>query len=86
MSELPPGWTFEVYSKLWLKFKNNKFSNEDAQKVIKNNKNLNQALSRLKRDGWLRIELNPQDARKSVYILKNPEIAIKEVIDKYAKE
>lgn len=81
MSELPPNWAFEMYSKLWMKFKNNKFSNDEAHKIIKDD-NLNQGLSRLKKDGWLKISLDPEDARKSIYILKEP----KETIDEIIKE
>lgn len=37
------------------------------------------AFSKLKKNGWLRIELDPQDGRKSLYFLRNPENVIKEV-------
>lgn len=84
MSELSPNWAFEIYSKLWNKFKDNKFSNKEAQKMINDN-NLNQALSRLKRDGWLKITLNQEDARKSLYILKNPKEVIEEIVEENAK-
>ncbi len=79
MIGLPPSWAFKIYSKLWNKFKDNKFSNKQAQKIIGDN-NLNQALSRLKKEGWLRISLDPKDSRKSLYVLKDPEETIKEVI------
>ena len=79
MSDLPPNWAFEMYAKLWLKFKNNKFSNDQAHKIIKDD-NLNQGLSRLKKDGWLKISLDPQDARKSIYFLKDPKETIEEII------
>ena len=84
MTELIPSWTLKIYSKLWLKFKDKNFTNQEAQKIIKNG-NLNQALSRLKRDSWLKISLDQKDSRKSIYILKNPEQAINEVIEEYAK-
>lgn len=83
MPDLPPSWAFKTYSKLWLKFGYKQFSNEAAQKIIYSN--LNQALSRLKRDGWLTIARNPQDSRKSIYSLKSPENTIKEVVSEYAK-
>lgn len=79
MSDLPPHWAFEIYSKLWLKFKNNKFSNDEAKKIVKD-ENLNQALSRLKKDGWLKIDLDPEDGRKSIYFLRNPNETIEEII------
>lgn len=84
MRSLPPNWAFEIYSKLWSKFKDDKFSNGQAQKIIKNN-NLNQALSRLKKDGWLKINLDQKDSRKSIYILNNPKDIIEEIIKENAK-
>ena len=83
MPNLPPSWAFKVYSKLWLKLGDKPFSNESAQKII-NSPTLNQALSRLKRDGCLIIARSPKDSRRSVYYLKNPELFIKEVVERYA--
>ena len=84
MPQLPPNWAFEIYSKLWLKFGDLKFSNDEAHSVI-NHDTLNQALSRLKRAGWLTISMDPQDARKSLYSLKKPENVINETVNEYAK-
>jgi len=84
MDELPPSWAFKIYSKLYVKFKDKKFSNEEAQKITKNN-NLNQGLSRLKRDGWLKIYLDPKNSRKSLYQLNNPEDIIYTIIVENAK-
>jgi len=36
-------------------------------------------LSDLKRHGWLTITLHPDDSRKRIYKLKNPEDAILEI-------
>lgn len=84
MAEIPPSWAFKMYSKLFVKFKDKKFSNDEAKKIIKNN-NLNQGLSRLKRDGWLKIDLDPKDSRKSLYQLNNPEEIIYNIIVENAK-
>ncbi len=83
--ELPPNWTFKIYAQLWNKYKDKKFSNQEAQEIIQNS-NLNQALSRLKNTGWLKITLNPKDSRKSLYELKKPEQAIQEVIQNTAEK
>lgn len=85
MSELPPDWAFEIYSKLWVNFEENDFTNKDASKLIKD-KTLNQGLSFLKKTGWLGIRLNPNDARKSIYKLKNPKDTIMEIITTKRKE
>ena len=37
------------------------------------------ALSELKQSGWLEMKLDPDDARKRVYKLKNPEQVVKEI-------
>ena len=36
--------------------------------------------SNTKKDGWLKISLDLQDARKSIYILKDPKETIEEII------
>ena len=84
MTALTPSWALKIYSKLWLKFKENTFSNQEAKKLIKS-ENLNQALSRLKRDGWLKIGLDSKDSRRSIYTLQKPEQAINEIIEDYGK-
>ena len=82
MTDLSPKWAFRIYVKLWSKYKKKEFSKEDALKIV-DDKNLNQAFSRLKKDKWLKISLDEEDSRKSLYLLKNPEDMIKELIDEY---
>lgn len=82
MVDISPKWAFGIYAKLWSKFGDKQFSNEEARKIV-NDKNLNQAFSRLKKDGWLKIGLNEEDSRKSAYILKKPEEVIQHVIEEY---
>ena len=80
MTEATPKWAMRIYAKLWSEFNTNKFSREQAKKVVNNeNNNLPQALSKLKRDGWLIIEMNPKDSRRSLYSLKDPKKAIEEL-------
>lgn len=78
MAEISPKWALTIYAKLWVSFKDKRFSKKGAKKVVKDI-NLSQALSKLKRDGWLKIELDPEDSRKSLYILKNPEEVIENI-------
>jgi len=80
MSKLPPKWAFEIYAKLWDKFKEKRFSNEEARKIEDSDK-LNQAISRLKKEGLLKMLRDPKDSRKSQYELKHPHIAIDEIIE-----
>lgn len=82
MVDISPKWAFKIYSKLWSKYNDKLFSKEDALKIIDDN-NLNQAFSRLKKDGWLKISLDEEDSRKSLYLLKNPEKMIKDLVEEY---
>ncbi|MEM4245488.1 MAG: hypothetical protein QXR60_04780 [Candidatus Nanoarchaeia archaeon] len=66
------------YSILWRTFKKKDFAFEEARKILKEK---NQALvsiilSELRKNGWLTIKLHPEDSRKRIYTLKNPEEAV----------
>ena len=78
MATFSPKWAMNIYAQLWLKFNTDTFSREQSEKTIKEN-NQSLALSRLKKDGWLSIGLDPDDGRKSLYTLKPPEDVIKEI-------
>lgn len=69
--------------KLWDKFKNKDFSFEDAKKTLKEDNNfLSVILSEMKKEGWLTLELDPEDARKRLYRL----IPLEEVMKKTAEK
>jgi hypothetical protein len=76
-----PKWAMERYAKLWNKFKDKEFEYEDVVKTLKekNEKIISVFLSYLKKYGWLTIKLHPEDSRKRIYQLKNPEKAIHEI-------
>ncbi len=71
----------ERYSVLWKKFKENEFEHDDASKILKEEKDglVSAILSELKKHGWLTIKLHPDDSRKRIYKLKNPEDAIETI-------
>lgn len=71
----------ERYSLLWKKFKEKEFNHDKAADVLKEKKEglVSAVLSDLKRHGWLTISLHPDDSRKRIYKLKDPETAIKEI-------
>lgn len=68
----------ESYSILWRKFKENEFEHDGAKKILKIEKDgtVSTILSDLKKHGWLTVTLHPDDSRKRIYKLKNPEEAI----------
>jgi len=67
-----------IYAKLWVAFGTKQFSKKEAEKAAKSN-SLQMAFSRLKRDGWLSIELDPKDGRKSLYVLRDPKLVVEEI-------
>ena len=66
------------YSKLWSKFKDKKFTHQQAEDLLKIT-NTSIVLSRLKKYGWLKLELDPEDSRRRLYKLKDPSEAVKEM-------
>ena len=73
----------ERYSLLWREFKDKDFDHDKASKILKEEKDglVSAVLSDLKKHGWLTIKLHPNDSRKRIYTLKNPEDAVKEMSD-----
>lgn len=71
----------ERYSVLWKKFKEDEFEHDDASKILKEEKDrlVSVVLSDLKKHGWLTVKLHPDDSRKRIYKLKNPEDAVREI-------
>ncbi len=77
-----PRWAMERYAKLWSRYKDKEFGYKDVTKTLKekNEKIVSVFLSYLKKYGWLNIKLHPEDSRKRIYQLKNPEEAVKEMV------
>jgi hypothetical protein len=73
-----PKWLMESYSILWKKLKENEFEHDNAKKILKIEKDgtVSAILSDLKKHGWLTVKLHPDDSRKRLYKLINPEDAI----------
>ncbi|MGC8483811.1 MAG: hypothetical protein ACP5OE_09240 [Thermodesulfobium sp.] len=81
--EIAPSWLVKRYMKLWNKFKDKDFSFEEAQKTLKeDNKFLSVVLSEMKKEGWLNLELDPEDARKRLYKLLSLEEVMKKTAEK----
>jgi hypothetical protein len=76
-----PKWLTERYSTLWKSLKDKEFDHNKAAEILKEKKErlVSVVLSDLKKHGWLTIKLHPEDSRKRIYKLKNPEKAIKEI-------
>jgi len=79
MAEPLPKWIMKHYSTLWREFKNKEFIYEDASKTLNEKKMMSLILSELKKSGWLNVKLDPEDSRKRIYQLKNPNEVINEM-------
>nr|APG80655.1 hypothetical protein [Candidatus Parvarchaeum acidiphilum ARMAN-4] len=78
-----PSWLVKRYMKLWSKFKDKSFSFEDAKSTLKEDgKFISVVLSEMKKEGWLSLELDPEDARKRLYKLNSLEEVMKKTAEK----
>lgn len=85
MPELPQPWTLPILAKLWNTYGEKPFTNEEATKKAPND-NLNQALSLLKRTGWLIIKRASKDARQSIYLIKDPLKTFEEILNEQVQK
>jgi len=81
LSKPLPKWLMERYAILWKNFKSEEFDHDQAANILKEKKErlVSVILSELKKHGWLIVTLHPDDSRKRIYKLKNPEDAIIEI-------
>ncbi len=81
MTETIPNWVLQRYAVLFRKYKNKEFTFKEAMKAIKENDKVyaSMVLSELRKAGWLEIKINQNDARKRIYNLIMPEVAIENI-------
>ena len=80
MIEPLPKWLMQRYSLLWVKFKDKEFSHEQATKTLPDGERMvSVILSEMRKAGWLEMKLDPNDARKRLYRLKDPENMIRKI-------
>ncbi len=77
-----PRWELLKYAILWKKFGTKEFTNEQAITVLKEKDRhiLSVFFSDLNKAGWVRIDRDKNDKRKKIYVLKEPNTAIKELV------
>ncbi len=78
-----PNWLNRRYEILWGAFQSSPFCVEDATRVLKekfddSEEQINVVLSELRKEGMLKVEFDPTDARKRVYQLISREQIISE--------
>jgi DNA-binding MarR family transcriptional regulator len=86
MTKHLPEWIMIRYSKLWSKFKEKEFTREQAEKTIPSDSAIAVFFSELKKAGWIEMKMSQEDARKTVYKLKDPTKAIIEEINELNKK
>ena len=86
MTKHLPEWIMTRYSKLWSKFKEKEFTREQAEKVIPKDSAIAVFFSELRKAGWIEMKMSQEDARKTVYKLKDPTKAILEEISEFNKK
>lgn len=81
MAETIPNWLLQRYAVLYRKYKDKEFIFKDAMKAIKENDKIyaSMVLSELRKAGWLEIKIDPSDARKRIYHLVMPDVAIENI-------
>ncbi len=88
MTNLLPNWMMERYLLLWTKFKDRKFDFKEARDRLSHSKYSKDSdairslfLSELKKAGWVKVDVNPDDTRKRFYTLVPYDKVFKEVIN-----
>lgn len=80
MAKPLPKWIMRHYAALWNRFKDKKFTHEQACKAVKLKKGIvSVLLSDIKKANWLNVSLDPDDSRIRLYRLKSPDKAVKEI-------
>ncbi|MFQ6081940.1 MAG: type I restriction-modification system subunit M [Candidatus Aminicenantia bacterium] len=79
-----PKWLERRYDSLWEEFGDSTFRFEQASKILQEkNKDsedqVNVILSELRKRGWLKVDFDPQDARKRIYRLISKQKIISEL-------
>jgi len=86
MTKHLPEWIMKRYAILWSKFKDREFSREQVLNIFTKDKAVAVFLSELRKSGWVEIKMSQQDARKTIYKLKDPAKAILEEIKELSKK
>jgi DNA-binding MarR family transcriptional regulator len=65
------------YSLLWNEKQAKPFDYDEARKILHTSASLTSViLSEIRKAEWLRVEIDPEDTRKRIYVLTNPMKAI----------
>lgn len=81
MTEPLPKWEMKKYASLWKAFEQKEFTNDKALNALKEKDShiLSVLFYDLKRMGWIEVNRDPNDKRRKIYKLKEPNKAVKEM-------
>jgi hypothetical protein len=76
-----PKWLFLRYARIWKEKNSAEFGYDEIRALLRerDDRTLSVILSDLRRNGWLEVTLDPLDARKRTYRLRNPEEMVEEI-------
>jgi len=79
MVEPLPKWIMKRYAKLWKAFASKDFSFEKAINALEeeDDRMIGLVLSELRKAGWITVKQDPNNPRKRLYQLKQPNEAVK---------
>ena len=86
MAKHLPKWIMKRYARLWSTTKEKEFTKEEAKKIMSNDKSLAVFLSELRKAGWLEMKMSQEDARKTIYKLKDPTKTFMQELKKLSKK
>ena len=85
-SEPIPKWMMRRYAQIWKFVKDKPFTLDEAADKLKEDKKVLLVLfSNLRKKGWIDVQFNPEDARKRVYSLRNPEQVVEAMSNENTK-
>ena len=83
-----PKWLTHRYALLWKAKTDGEFEYEAAREILKekDDKTLSVILSELRKYGWLRVRLHPENARKRIYQLERPNEVLEKIAENIKKQ
>ena len=82
MTNQIPKWVMERYSVLWKKYHNEEITYEQIDDTLKiDDKNtIGVFLNELRKAGWIEVTLSKEDLRKRIYVLREPQEVLQEIM------
>jgi len=89
MTRAIPKWVQDRFSKLYKKYKNQAITFEMIRKVLSpmdDDNTIRVFLNELRSANWIDVQLSPESSRERVYMLKEPNEIIMEIIPNGSKK